>query len=103
MQKILKLANLRKHYPILGGVLRREVDSVKALDGVDLNIYRGECLGLVGVWTSIEGSVWGWSANLAVVRPRRVRLSSVFTILPMGMSITIEMRERMGCGWTLEP
>ena len=48
MQKILKLANLRKHYPILGGVLRREVDSVKALDGVDLDIYRGECLGLVG-------------------------------------------------------
>jgi oligopeptide/dipeptide ABC transporter ATP-binding protein len=48
MQKILELANLRKHYPILGGVLRREVDSVKALDGVDLDIYRGECLGLVG-------------------------------------------------------
>lgn len=28
--------------------MRRQVDSVKALDGVDLNIYRGECLGLVG-------------------------------------------------------
>lgn len=48
MEKILELRELKKHYPILGGVLRREVNSVKALDGVDLDIYRGECLGVVG-------------------------------------------------------
>jgi oligopeptide/dipeptide ABC transporter ATP-binding protein len=48
MEKILGLKDLKKYYPILGGVLRREVNTVKALDGVDLDIYRGECLGLVG-------------------------------------------------------
>jgi oligopeptide/dipeptide ABC transporter ATP-binding protein len=48
MDKILELKNLRKYYPILGGVLRHEVATVKALDGIDLNINRGECLGLVG-------------------------------------------------------
>jgi oligopeptide/dipeptide ABC transporter ATP-binding protein len=48
METILEIRRLKKHYPILGGVLRREVNSVKALDGVDLEIYRGECLGLVG-------------------------------------------------------
>ncbi len=48
MEKILELEDLKKYYPILGGVLRREVNSVKALDGVDLDIYRGECLGVVG-------------------------------------------------------
>lgn len=48
MDKILELINLKKHYPILGGVLRHEVGTVKALDGIDLDIYRGECLGLVG-------------------------------------------------------
>lgn len=48
MQKIIELKNLKKHYPVLGGVFRRQVDAVKALDGVDLDIYRGECLGLVG-------------------------------------------------------
>jgi oligopeptide/dipeptide ABC transporter ATP-binding protein len=48
MQKIIELKNLKKHYPVLGGVLRRKVDAIKALDGVDLDIYRGECLGLVG-------------------------------------------------------
>ena len=48
MEKILELKELRKYYPILGGVLRHEVATVKALDGIDLDIYRGECLGLVG-------------------------------------------------------
>ncbi len=48
MEKILELKNLKKHYPVLGGILRREVNSVKALDGIDLSIHRGECLGLVG-------------------------------------------------------
>ncbi len=45
---ILELRDLKKYYPILGGVMRREVNTVKALDGVDLDIRRGECLGVVG-------------------------------------------------------
>jgi oligopeptide/dipeptide ABC transporter ATP-binding protein len=48
VDKILELKNLKKYYPILGGVLRHEVATVKALDGIDLEIYRGECLGVVG-------------------------------------------------------
>jgi oligopeptide/dipeptide ABC transporter ATP-binding protein len=48
LQKILKIENLKKYYPVLGGVLQRKVADVKALDGIDLNIFRGECLGLVG-------------------------------------------------------
>ncbi len=48
MEKIFELKNLKKHYPIFGGVLRKQVNSVKALDGIDLDIYRGECIGLVG-------------------------------------------------------
>jgi oligopeptide/dipeptide ABC transporter ATP-binding protein len=48
MQKILEIKGLKKYYPILGGVLQRKVADVKALDGIDLDIFRGECLGLVG-------------------------------------------------------
>lgn len=48
MEKILELKNLKKHYPVMGGVLRRQVNAVRALDGIDLDIFRGECLGLVG-------------------------------------------------------
>lgn len=48
MQKIFELKGLKKYYPIHGGVFRRSVNTVKALDGIDLDIYRGECLGVVG-------------------------------------------------------
>lgn len=48
MDRIIELRALRKYYPILGGVFGREVNTVKAVDGVDLDIYRGECLGVVG-------------------------------------------------------
>lgn len=32
----------------MGGILRHKVNSVKALDGIDLTINRGECIGIVG-------------------------------------------------------
>ena len=44
----LKLENLKTHFPVKKGIFRRTVGHVKAVDGVDLEIYRGETLGLVG-------------------------------------------------------
>jgi len=46
--KLIELKSLTKHYPVVGGLLRRPVATIKALDGIDLTIHRGECLGLVG-------------------------------------------------------
>jgi oligopeptide/dipeptide ABC transporter ATP-binding protein len=48
MQKILEIKGLKKYFPIVGGVFRRKIADVRALDGIDLEIFRGECLGLVG-------------------------------------------------------
>ncbi len=45
---LLVLRHVRKHYPITRGFLRREAGTVKAVDGVDLTLRRGETLGLVG-------------------------------------------------------
>ena len=45
---LLEVQNLKKHFPIKGGILRRTVANVKALDGVSFAINRGETLGLVG-------------------------------------------------------
>ncbi|RLG97584.1 ABC transporter ATP-binding protein, partial [Candidatus Bathyarchaeota archaeon] len=39
---------LKKYYPITGGVLKRRRGDVKAVDGVSLSIFKGECFGLVG-------------------------------------------------------
>ncbi len=45
---LLKLEKLKVYYPIRTGLLRRVTDHVKAVDEVDLKVYRGQTLGLVG-------------------------------------------------------
>ena len=45
---LVKIENLSKYYPVTGGFFSKAVDYVKAVDGVDLAILRGETLGLVG-------------------------------------------------------
>jgi len=45
---ILRVRGLKKHFPIFEGFIRRPVGSVKAVDGLDLEVLRGETLGLAG-------------------------------------------------------
>ena len=45
---ILKLENLKTHFPIRKGIFRKTRGHIKAVDGIDLEIFRGETLGLVG-------------------------------------------------------
>jgi oligopeptide/dipeptide ABC transporter ATP-binding protein len=47
-ENIINIRSLKKYYPVKGGVFRRKVADVKAVDVVDLDIRRGECIGLVG-------------------------------------------------------
>ena len=45
---LLEVKNLTKHFPIMRGVFRRQVGSVRAVDGLDFAIHGRETLGLVG-------------------------------------------------------
>lgn len=47
-EPLLKVENLQKHFPITGGVLGRQISSVKAVDGVSFTVNKGETLGIVG-------------------------------------------------------
>ncbi len=47
-QPILKVQGLKKHFPILGGLLGRPQAWVQAVDGIDFAVARGETLGIVG-------------------------------------------------------
>ena len=49
MTEILRAENIVKHFPITkGAVLKREVGSVKAVNGISLTVQSGETVGLVG-------------------------------------------------------
>ncbi len=45
---ILRVEGLVKHFPIKAGLLKHTVGQVRAVDGVDLTVRRGETLGIVG-------------------------------------------------------
>lgn len=45
---LIKVEDLKMHFPIRRGVLKRQVGAIRAVDGISFNIYKGETLGLVG-------------------------------------------------------
>ena len=47
-EKMLKIKDLRVHFPVRGGVFRRAVGACKAVDGVSLSLEKGQTLGLIG-------------------------------------------------------
>jgi oligopeptide/dipeptide ABC transporter ATP-binding protein len=48
-EPLVRVRGLTKHFPITQGIIfQRQIGAVKAVDGVDLDIHKGETLGIVG-------------------------------------------------------
>lgn len=45
---LLEVKGLKKYFPLVGGVFRSTIGMVKAVDGIDFSVARGEIVGLVG-------------------------------------------------------
>jgi len=48
IEPLIEVKDLKKHFPVKGGILQKVTGFVRAVDGVDLEIERGEIFGLVG-------------------------------------------------------
>jgi oligopeptide transport system ATP-binding protein len=67
-ENLLEVTDLVKHFPIKQGiVIDREVDQVRAVDGISLSIERGKTLGLVG--ESGSGKSTACRAILQLIKP----------------------------------
>ena len=45
---LVEITDVKKYFPIKKGFFNKQVGAVRALDGINLKIYEGETLGLVG-------------------------------------------------------
>ncbi len=48
MNPLLETIDLKKYFPVKGGIFKTKIDEVQAVDGVNLKVQKGECFGLVG-------------------------------------------------------
>jgi len=70
---ILRIEDLKVHFPIKGGIFGRTVDHVRAVDGVSLNIEKGTTYGLVG-----ESGSGKTTAGRAVLGLNKVTAGNIF-------------------------
>jgi oligopeptide/dipeptide ABC transporter ATP-binding protein len=91
MNTLVDIRKLKKHFPILGGVLRRPVGAVRAVDGVSLAIRRGQWLGLVG-----ESGCGKTTLAKTVVRLLKPTSGHIYFDVPDDVKAVIEELESQG-------
>lgn len=91
MSNLVDVRGLKQYFPILGGVLRRPVGAVKAVDGVNLTIDRGQWLGLVG-----ESGCGKTTLARTIVRLLRPTEGHIYFDVPDEVKVEIEELEKSG-------
>ncbi len=91
MNTLMDIRKLKKHFPIVGGVLRRPVGAVKAVDGVSLTIKRGQWLGLVG-----ESGCGKTTLAKTAVRLLKPTSGHIYFDVPDEVKAEIEKLESLG-------
>jgi oligopeptide transport system ATP-binding protein len=87
---LVRVEDLKMHFPIYRGVIQRQVGAVRAVDGVSFNIHKGETLGLVGesgcgksttgrtilqLYKPTAGKVFFEDIELSTLHPEQMRLT----------------------------
>lgn len=91
MSYLIEIQELKKYFPILGGVLKRKVAEVKAVDGVNFSITRGECFGLVG-----ESGCGKTTLGKTIIRLLKPNAGSIYFDVPSDVSKEISELEKNG-------
>ncbi|MEO8829764.1 ABC transporter ATP-binding protein [Lapillicoccus sp.] len=93
-EALLTLEGVEIHIPVRRGLLRRQVGAIRAVDGVDLTVYRGETLGLVGESGSGKSTLARGALRLQEITAGRIRFGDT-DITTLSASKLRPMRPKM--------
>lgn len=91
---LLEVENLQVWFPVHGGLLRRRVGEVKAVDGVSFTVEPGQTVGLVGESGSGKTTVGRALLKLLAATGGEVRFDGQ-SLLPMSEGAFRPLRRRM--------
>ena len=88
MENLMTIESLKKYFPVMGGVLKKKVAEVKAVDRVSFDIYAGETFGVVG-----ESGCGKTTLAKTILRLLRPDGGHIFYKTPKEMADTIRQME----------
>jgi len=88
MNTLIKTHGLKKYYAVTGGVLKRKIAEVKAVDDVSIEIKKGECFGLVG-----ESGCGKTTLGKTIIRLLKPNGGSIFFDAPSELLEEVEKLE----------
>ena len=95
---LIRVENMKKYYPVKGGIVTHTTGYVKAVDGVSFSVMRGQTLGLVGesgcgkstigrqlvgLETPTEGKIYYNGLDLGVLQKSKKEMQKIRTKLQM--------------------
>jgi len=89
MEVLMSIENLKKYFPVLGGVLRKKIADVKAVDKVSFDIYQGECFGVVG-----ESGCGKTTLGKTIIRLHNPNSGHIFYKIPREIGDSIKILEK---------
>lgn len=89
MKNLMTVEHLKKYFPVMGGVLRKKVADVRAVDDVSFQIYAGECFGVVG-----ESGCGKTTLGKTLIRLLNPNAGHIFYKIPQEVADAIKALEK---------
>jgi oligopeptide/dipeptide ABC transporter ATP-binding protein len=89
MENLMTVEHLKKYFPVMGGVLRKKVADVRAVDDVSFQIYAGECFGIVG-----ESGCGKTTLGKTLIRLLNPNAGHIFYKIPQEVADAIKALEK---------